>query len=192
VSIDLKINWEIEVEWVCWFDLRCVWFDLNWDSNVWDLRDNSILMEWRRVCCHSMRDVSVLSSSTLLMESFQYWVCSNPTLQSWSNSSFSTKICWFLLFHSIWTLSNLSNVLILLECCWENHNNTNWECVIEWVIQFVLEVMWFHCLKVRDVEVMWIERFVMEGRLLVWGWPTLTPKLTLSVILKTKRIIIIM
>jgi hypothetical protein len=26
----------------------------------------------------------------------------------------------------------------------------------------VLEVMWFHSMKVRDVEVMWVERFVME------------------------------
>jgi hypothetical protein len=48
-----------------------------------------------------------LSSSTLLMESFQCWVRSTPTLQVWSNSSFSTEMCWFLLFHSIWTLSNL-------------------------------------------------------------------------------------
>jgi hypothetical protein len=92
LSIDSMINRDIEVEWVCWFDLRCVWFDLNWDSNVWDLRDNTILMEWRRVCCHSMRDVSVLSSSTLLMESFQSWGCSTPTLQLWSNSSFSKEI----------------------------------------------------------------------------------------------------
>jgi hypothetical protein len=140
-----------------------VWFDWNWDSNVWDLRDNTILMEWRRVCCYSMRDVSVLSSSTLLMESFQCWDCSTPTLQVWSNSSFSMKICWFVLFHStIWTLSNSSNVPILLEYYWENHTKSNWECVIEWVIQFVLEVMWFYFPKVRDVEVMWVERFVME------------------------------
>jgi hypothetical protein len=96
------------------------------------------------------------------MESFQCWDCSIPTLQVWSNSSFSMEICWFLLFHSIWTLSNLSNIPILLEYYWENHTNTNWECVIEWVIQFVLEVMWFYFVQVRDVEVMWVERFVME------------------------------
>jgi hypothetical protein len=37
----LMINWEIEVEWVCWFDLRYVWFDCDWDPNMWDLRDNN-------------------------------------------------------------------------------------------------------------------------------------------------------
>jgi hypothetical protein len=121
VPIDLMINWEIEVEWVCWFDLRCVWFDSNWDPIVWDLKNNSILMKWRRACCYSMRDVSVLSSSTLLIESFQCWVCSASTLQVWSNSSFSMEICWFLLFRSTWTFSNLSNVLILLEYYWENN-----------------------------------------------------------------------
>jgi hypothetical protein len=94
-----------------------------------------------------------LSSSTLLMESFQCWDCPTPTLQVWSNPSYSMEICWFVLFHSIWTLSNLSNVPILLECYWENNTHPNWECVIEWVIQFVLEVMWFYCLKVRDEEV---------------------------------------
>jgi hypothetical protein len=153
VSIDLMINRDIEVEWVCWFDLRCVWFDMNWDSNVWDLRDDTILMEWRKVCCDSMRDVSVLSSSTLLMKSFQCWDCSTATLQVWSNSLFSMEMCWYL-FHSIWTLSNLSNVPILLEYHWENNIQTDRGCVIEWVIQFVLEVMWFHSLKMRDVEVM--------------------------------------
>jgi hypothetical protein len=34
MSIDCMINWEIDVELVCWFDLRCVWFDLNWDPDV--------------------------------------------------------------------------------------------------------------------------------------------------------------
>jgi hypothetical protein len=133
LSIDCLINREIEVEWVCWFDLRCMWFDLIWDSNMWDFRDNTILMEWKKVCWISMRDVSVLSSSTLLMESFQCWVCSTPTLQVWSNSSFSMEICWFLLlFHTIWTLSNLSNVPILLEYYWENYNKNKLR-VCNWV-----------------------------------------------------------
>jgi hypothetical protein len=144
------------VNLLIWFEMCVIRFELKF--KCLNLKINTILMEWRRVCCNSMRGVSVLSSSTLLMESFQCWDDSTPTLQVWSNSSFSMEI-WF---YSIWTLSNLSDVPILLEYYWEIHIHPNWECVIEWVIQFVLRAMWSHSMKVRDVEAMWVERFVME------------------------------
>jgi hypothetical protein len=155
---DKSRNWSW-VSLLIWFEMCVIWFQLRFKCVRFERQYNSDGMK------ESLLSINERCLSFVIIHTSDGIVW----LLRLSNTNTSSLIQFFvfngnllILFHSIWTFSNLSNVPILLEYYWENHTKTNEECVIEWIIQFVLEVMWFHSLKVRDVEVMWVERFVLK------------------------------